>query len=66
MLLVMEGSIRGCGTASELALDTLTVIGNFNKLVEEDEINKELLLEMFENDPETITTFTKNFVQATH
>ena len=54
------------GEHSEVLSDILATLNAVNRAVEEGDLDNEDLYTMFDTAPEVITTFTKNFVKATH
>ena len=54
------------GTHGEVMSDILSILESVNKAIEKGDIDNDDLFAMFETAPDTITTFTKNFVKATH
>ena len=54
------------GTHGEVMADILVILNTLNKEIEKGTINNDDILAAFEEAPDVITTFTKNFVKATH
>lgn len=54
------------GKHGEVLTDILSILDAVNRAVEANDIDNEDLYAMFETSPDTVTTFTKNFVKATH
>lgn len=54
------------GNRPEVMSDILSILDAVNTAVEKSEIDNEDLYDMFETAPDVVTTFTKNFVKATH
>ena len=54
------------GEHGEVLSDILATLDAVNRAVEEGDLDNEDLYAMFDTAPEVITTFTKNFVKATH
>lgn len=66
MINTENGVVHMEGLTSELASDMLSIMQAFNLGVNEGVYTDDVIFAMFESSPETITTFTKNFVKATH
>lgn len=54
------------GEHGEVLTDILFILDAVNRAVEENDIDNKDLYAMFETSPDTVTTFTKNFVKAIH
>ena len=66
MINTENGLVHMEGMTSELASDMVSIMQAFNLGVKEGVYTDEVICAMFETSPEVITTFTKNFVKATH
>ena len=66
MIISKHGMTMMDGNRPEVMSDILSILNAVNTAVEKNEIDNEDLYAMFETSPEVVTTFTKNFVKATH
>lgn len=66
MINTENGIVHMEGLTSELASDMLSIMRAFNLGVNEGVYTDEVIYAMFESSPETVRTFTKNFVKAIH
>ncbi len=64
MIMAEHGRVFICSDG--LILDIISIMGAINDAVATGEISEEDLYNIFSASPETVTTFTKNFVKATH
>lgn len=66
MIVSKHGITAITGEHGEVLSDILATLNAVNRAVEEGGIDNEDLYVMFDTAPEVITTFTKNFLKATH
>ena len=66
MIISKHGMTAITGEHGEVLSDILATLDAVNRAVEEGDLDNEDLYAMFDTAPEVITTFTKNFVKATH